>query len=107
MSHKTPALLVIGLCAFTSWSVAAQTGIGRITDKVAAMDKNFDAADTSRDGLLSKDEAKAGHVPFIIRNFDRIDTQHRGHVSKDDVHEFIKKSLMDMQPPPAPSSSAS
>ena len=94
MSRAMPALLVLLVFASSPWSAVAQTGVGRIADKVATLDRNFDAADTNHDGLLSKDEAKAGHVPFIVRNFDSIDTQHRGQVSKDDVHEFIRTSLM-------------
>lgn len=101
MPPKMFAVPILVICACASWSAVAQTGVGRIANKVAAMDRNFDAADTNRDDLLSKDEAKAGHVSFIVRNFDSIDTQHRGQVSKDDVHEFIRKSLMRTQPQPA------
>jgi hypothetical protein len=67
------------------------------------LDKNFDIADRNHDRFLSKDEAKAGHVPFIVKNFDAIDTQHRGLVSKDDVHDFIKKSMAHTPQAPAAS----
>lgn len=78
------------------------TGLNGILKSIDAMDKNFDAADTNHDGLLSKDEAKAGHVPFIVSHFDEIDTQHRGLVSKQEAHAYIMRMLQ--QPASAASS---
>lgn len=98
MSRTTFMLLVFATCAAAPLTAPAQTGLGGLVDSVSTLDRNFDAADRSRDGLLSKDEAKAGHVPFIARHFDAIDTAKRGLVSKDDVHAFIKRSLMRNQP---------
>jgi hypothetical protein len=94
--------------AFTIYAASlspaiAQTGLSGVATSVVTLDKNFDIADRNHDSPLSKDEAKAAHVPFIVKNFDAIDTQHRGLVSKDDVHDFIKKSTT--QTPPAPASS--
>ncbi|MFZ0872053.1 MAG: EF-hand domain-containing protein [Rhodanobacter sp.] len=102
-----PRMMLVVL-AFAAYAVSpsfalAQAGLSGISTSVMTLDKNFDIADRNHDGLLSKDEARAGHVPFIVKNFDAIDTQHRGLVSKDDVHDFIKKSLG--HTPPAPASS--
>ncbi|MFZ0871975.1 MAG: EF-hand domain-containing protein [Rhodanobacter sp.] len=102
-----PRVILVAL-AFAAYAVLpmpamAQSGLTGITDSVRTLDINFDAADANHDGLLSKDEAKAGHVPFIVKNFDAIDTGHRGLVSKDDVHQFIQRALMRSQPAPASS----
>ena len=82
----------------------AQAGLGYLTKKVDVAIKNFDAADRNHDGLLSKDEAKKGNVPFIAKHFDQIDREHRGQVSKEDVAAYVK-SLH--RPTPAPSASSS
>jgi hypothetical protein len=102
-----PRMMLVVL-AFAVYAVSpspaiAQTGLSGITTSVMTLDRNFDIADRNHDGLLSKDEAKAGHVLFIVKNFDAIDTQHRGLVSKDEVHDFIGKALK--HTPPAAASS--
>jgi hypothetical protein len=96
-------LLVFAVCTVAPSPAPAQNGLGVLADKVSVMDRNFDAADRNHDGLLSRDEAKAGHVPFIVSNFDAIDVAKRGLVSKDEVHAFIRRSLMREQPAPAAS----
>lgn len=100
-------LLVFGACVSAPLLAYAQNGVGSIADSVDRLDKNFDAADRSHDGLLSKEEAEAGHVAFIAKNFDAIDTSKRGLVSKDDVHAYIRRLLMHGQPAPASSASSS
>lgn len=104
MSRLKFAVISCALCAVLCLPAMAQTGLNGILKSVNTLDKNFDASDKNHDGLLSKEEAVNGSVPFIVRNFDAIDTQHRGLVSKDEVHEFIKESLMrDQHPPASPS----
>ena len=95
------ALLVLGVSVAAPLPAFAQNGLGGIIDSVNRLDRNFDAADRNRDGLLSRKEAAAGHVAFVARNFDAIDTAKRGQVSKDDVHAFIQDWLMRRQPAPA------
>ncbi|MBE1159091.1 EF-hand domain-containing protein [Dyella acidiphila] len=77
----------------------AQTGLNETARSVKALDKNFDAADKNHDGLLTRDEAQTGQVPFIANNFDAIDTHHRGAVSKQDVHAYIAAKLTQSQTP--------
>lgn len=96
-------LSAFGLCFSVPAVVHAQSGFGGIVAAVDKLDRNFDAADRNHDGLLSRDEASAGHVAFIVNNFDGIDTAKRGLVSKDDVHAFIKNWLLRRQPVPASS----
>jgi hypothetical protein len=95
--------LAFAVYAVSPSPVVAQAGLSGVANSLMTLDRNFDIADRNHDGLLSKDEAKAGHVPFIVKNFDAIDTQHRGLVSKQDVHDFIQKALA--KKPPAPASS--
>ncbi|WP_426702345.1 EF-hand domain-containing protein [Rhodanobacter sp. Col0626] len=104
MPRTLPVLFVIAACAISPWPALGQSGLGGIVNSVSMLDRNFDAADKNHDSLLSKDEARAGHVPFIVANFDAIDTRHRGLVSKDEVHDFIKRSLLRNQPAPGSSS---
>lgn len=99
-------LFVFGACVSAPLPASAQNGLGNIVDSVERLDKNFDAADRSHDGLLSKQEAEAGHVAFIAKNFDAIDTSKRGVVSKDDVHAYIRHLLMQGQPASATSASS-
>jgi hypothetical protein len=96
-------LSVFGFCISASVVASAQSGFGGIVATVDKLDRNFDAADRNHDGLLSKEEAKAGHVGFVVSNFDGIDTAKRGLVSKNDVHAFIRNWLMRRQPMPASS----
>ena len=103
MPRMMLVVLAFALYAVLPSFAIAQAGLSGVATSMMTLDRNFDIADRNHDGLLSKDEAKAGHVPFIVKNFDAIDTQHRGLVSKDDVHDFIKKSLG--HTPPAPASS--
>ena len=104
MSRTLLASLMLAACLISPWPAAAQSGYGGIVATVDKLDRNFDAADRNRDGLLSKEEAAAGHVSFVVSHFDAIDTKHRGQVSKDDMHDFIKRLLLRSQP--APGSSA-
>lgn len=98
--RSTAALLALSLAIATS--AHAQAGLGYLTKKVDIAIKNFDAADRNHDGLLSKEEAEKGNVPFIAKHFDKIDREHRGQVSKEDVAEYIKSLHR-----PAPASPAS
>jgi hypothetical protein len=93
MTRLARVLLVLLPLAGLPMAVQAQTGLNEVVRNVQALDKNFDAADKNHDGLLTRQEAQSGPVPFIARNFDAIDTAHRGVVSKDDVHTYIARML--------------
>ena len=79
----------------------AQIGLGGITNQYDNASKNFDIADKNHDGLLTKEEAEKGPVPFIRAHFDAIDKNHRGAISKQDVADYIK-SMHQQKPPQAP-----
>jgi hypothetical protein len=105
MSRVLFAVLAIALAVSANLpSVSNAQGLNGILTSVDTMDKNFDIADTNHDGVLSKDEAMKGNVPFIVMHFDAIDTQHRGLVSKQDVHAYIVRMLEQHQPTAASSS---
>lgn len=87
MRHTRLALAAIAaLLAATAGH--AQSGFGGITNTASNAMKNFDIADKNHDGLLTKEEADKGPVPFIRAHFDAIDKNHRGVVSKKDVTDY-------------------
>lgn len=98
MRHR---FLIITIALAIAAPSMAQTGLGYLAKKLDVAVKNFDAADRNHDGLLSKEEAEKGDVPFIAKHFDQIDREHRGQVSKEDVANYLKSLT---RPAPAGSS---
>lgn len=49
------------------------------------MDERFAAANTTKDGKLTLDQAKAGHLRAVARDFAMIDKTKRGYVTLDDI----------------------
>ncbi|RDI98843.1 EF-hand domain-containing protein [Dyella solisilvae] len=82
------AAVIAMACAASA--LHAQIGVGSIATQIQNWQKNFDAADTNHDGMLTKEEAQKGPVPFIREHFDEIDKQHRGMVSKQDVSDYVR-----------------
>jgi hypothetical protein len=50
----------------------------------------FDAADVNRSGTVTRDQARAAGLGYIVRHFDDIDRQRAGAVSFDDVKRFLR-----------------
>jgi hypothetical protein len=50
----------------------------------------FDAADVSRSGAVTRDQARAAGLGYIVKHFDDIDRQRAGAVSFDDVKRFLR-----------------
>jgi hypothetical protein len=48
----------------------------------------FNAANSSRDGQLTLQQAQAAHMPWVARNFAAIDTQQKGYVTVQDVRSY-------------------
>lgn len=82
--------LILTIALAVAAPAMAQTGLGYMAKKLDIAVKNFDAADRNHDGLLSKEEAEKGDVPFIAKHFEQIDREHRGQVSKEDVGNYLK-----------------
>lgn len=49
--------------------------------------QRFEQANTTHDGKLTLDQAKAG-MPAIAKNFDAIDKDKKGYVTLDDIHAY-------------------
>lgn len=61
------------------------------TSAAKAADK-FDAANTTHDGKLTKEQAEAaGNLKGIVKHWDEIDTDKKGYVTKQDVKAFHQK----------------
>lgn len=53
------------------------------------MAQRFANANTTHDGHLTPDQAKAGY-PTVARHFDAIDKDKRGYVTQDDIRGYYK-----------------
>ncbi len=49
-----------------------------------SLQEHFDEANTTHDGHLTLEQARAG-FPSIARDFDAIDTTHKGYVTVEDI----------------------
>jgi hypothetical protein len=54
------------------------------------MKQRFEAANTTHDGRLTLEQARAGRMTRVVRNFDAIDSGKKGYVSLADIHAFNK-----------------
>ena len=70
------------------------------------LQQRFDAANTTHDGHLTKDQATAANWPYVANNFAAIDKDKKGYVTASDIHAFAKARHAAHQkatPAPAPS----
>jgi hypothetical protein len=54
------------------------------------LQQRFDAANTTHDGKLTKDQAAAANWSYVTRNFAAIDKDKKGYVTVQDIHAFAK-----------------
>jgi len=54
------------------------------------LQQRFDAANTTHDGKLTKDQAAAANWPYVVNNFDAIDKDKRGYVTTDDIRAYAR-----------------
>jgi hypothetical protein len=52
--------------------------------------QRFDAANTTHDGRLTLDQARAAHMYALSRRFDAIDADHKGYVTSQDIVAYRK-----------------
>jgi len=56
----------------------------------AMLEKRFNAANTTHDGKLTKEQAIAG-MPRVAKNFDKIDTEKNGYVTLQQIKDAMKE----------------
>ena len=54
------------------------------------MQERFDAANTTHDGHLTLEQARAGRMNAVVRDFADIDTAKRGYVTLDEIKAHQK-----------------
>jgi hypothetical protein len=55
----------------------------------APLRERFEAANTTHDGKLTLDQARAAHLVGVVRHFSEIDADHKGYVTLQDVHTWM------------------
>ncbi|SDM38732.1 EF-hand domain-containing protein [Polaromonas sp. JS666] len=82
------ALSIMSLLALGTLAHAQSPNAGRLEKARTELQKRFDAADTNKDGKLTREEAQA-KMPKVYKNFDAIDTRHSGSISLADIETFL------------------
>ena len=80
-----PALATPAARPTTVAPAAAAAPAATSTHPRRTMDERFAAANTTKDGKLTLDQAKAGHLRAVARDFAMIDKTKRGYVTLDDI----------------------
>ncbi|HET6183976.1 MAG TPA: hypothetical protein VFA03_10335 [Acetobacteraceae bacterium] len=103
-----PSLLALSLLALPAAAQTAQTpppappgtasaaapaqgaGTAQRHRRLSLADR-FEMANTTHDGRLTLDQAKASKVMRVVaKNFDVIDATHKGYVTEDDIRSWYK-----------------
>ena len=87
-SFNLRALSIIGLLALGAAAHAQAPNAARMEKARTELQKRFDAADTNKDGKLTREEAQA-KMPKVYKNFDAIDASHAGAISLADIEAFV------------------
>jgi len=64
---------------------------GRATRSRRSLAARFDAANTTHDGHLTLEQARAGRMRAVVRDFAKIDKDHRGYVTMDDIRNYRRE----------------
>ena len=57
---------------------------------------SFDAADVAGAGSLTREQASAAGLGFVVKNFDRIDAAGTGRVTFDDLKRYLRAQGADL-----------
>ena len=57
---------------------------------------DFDAADVERAGTLTREQARAAGLGYIVKSFDRIDAAGTGRVTFDDLKRYLRSQGADL-----------
>lgn len=79
--------IFFAVSSLTAGMVHAQDG-GRMD---AIIEQRFKAANTTNDGKLTLDQAKAG-MPRVAKNFDKIDVDHKGYITLQQIKDSMKEA---------------
>jgi Ca2+-binding EF-hand superfamily protein len=97
------AAVTLVLIAIASIGVAyAQNNAGWMLTQLDRMKKNFIVADKNKDGALTREEAEAGKLTFVVKHFDDIDSKHTGKVTMDDIDAYLRVQAAAKQQKPEP-----
>lgn len=91
LSFNLRALSIVSLTGFLVLGTAAHAqapNAARLEKARTELQKRFDAADTNKDGKLTREEAQA-KMPKVYKNFDAIDADHTGTISLADIETFL------------------
>lgn len=90
-SFNLRALSIVSLVGFLVLGTAAHAqapNAARLEKARTELQKRFEAADTNKDGKLTREEAQA-KMPKVYKNFDAIDASHAGTISLADIETFV------------------
>lgn len=82
------SISIMGLLALGAAAHAQAPNGSRMEKARTELQKRFDAADTNKDGKLTREEAQA-KMPKVYKNFDAIDASHAGAISLADIEAFV------------------
>ncbi|MCZ8255717.1 MAG: EF-hand domain-containing protein [Polaromonas sp.] len=85
-SLRTPFILCALVLATTAQAQAANPA--RLEKARSELQKRFEAADTNKDGKLTREEAQA-KMPRVYKNYDAIDASRGGAISLADIEAFL------------------
>ena len=69
----------------------ATTAPAHPTAAQTTMMRRFQAANTTHDGHLTKQQAQAAKMTTVVRHFDAIDKDHKGYVTADDLFACVRE----------------
>jgi Ca2+-binding EF-hand superfamily protein len=110
MKTRWIALSLLTLCTSTTWATDPSTRTKPDRPQRPEAAQRWKAADTDKDGAISKQEAEAAKMLRLVKNFDQIDTNKDGKVTREEMrtahgphranqHEHMRKDGM-LRPTP-------
>ncbi len=94
-AQATPPAASQGASQATTQPAHAETGSPEQDHPRArrylSLDQRFQMANTTHDGHLTPDQARAASVMHVVSsNFEAIDKDHKGFVTEDDIRDWYK-----------------
>ena len=83
------SLLAASVIAFPVYAQTATTTTSKPTHTRLTLEQRFEQANTTHDGHLTLDQAKAGYKS-VARHFAAMDQDKKGYVTEDDIRSYYK-----------------